>query len=91
MQKKTFIIAKCISNRKKVVGCPPTQSRSVEDMRPVHLDGERKRAVQCITGDPAEMGQHWNTHDDQSGPEDKENGQGRANQDSAVEVSRARW
>ncbi len=91
MQKKTIIIAECVSNREKVVGCPPSQSRSIEDMPPMHLDGERQHAVQRITTDPAEMGHHWNTHDEKGSPEDKESGQGHANQDSAVEVSRAQW
>ena len=91
MQKKTIVVAECVSNWEKVVGCPPSQSRSIEDMPPMHLDGERKHAVQRITSDPAEMGQHWNTHDDKGGPEDKESGQERVNQGFAVEVSRAQW
>ena len=91
MQKKTIIIAKGVSNRKKVVGCPPSQSGAIEDMPPMHLDGERKRAVQRITSELAEMGQYWNTCDDKGGPEDQESGQRRANQGSAVDVSRAQW
>ncbi len=57
----------------------------------MHLDGERKHAIQRIASDHAEMRQHWNTDDDKGGPEDKESRQERANQRSAVEVSRAEW
>ena len=51
----------------------------------MHLDGERKHAVERITRDHAEMGQHWNSHDDKGGPEDKESGKERMNKCLAVE------
>ena len=50
----------------------------------MHLYCEGKHPVQRITGDHAEMGQHWNTRDDKGGPEYKESREERVNQRFAV-------